>query len=77
MMTDSAAFRDFVKERGIKLNAIAKLLNITPYCLQMKIDNISEFKVSEVMAITAAYGMTQAEKDTIFFAGNVELKSTD
>ena len=75
-MTDSVKFRDFVRNKGIKLNSIAKLLNITPYCLQMKIDNISEFKVSEVMAIAAAYGMTQAEKESIFFAGDVELNST-
>lgn len=75
-MTDSAKFRDFFKDKGIKLNSIAKLLNITPYCLQMKIDNLSEFKVSEVMAITAAYGMTQAEKESIFFAGDVEVNST-
>lgn len=67
-MTDSKALRDWISEKGYKLKAVASKLGITPYALQKKIDNESEFKASQIAAFVNEMGMTPRERDNIFFA---------
>lgn len=67
-MTDTKALRKLIEKTGLKYKSIAKFLGITPYTLQKKIDNESEFKVSEMEKITEICGLTPEEKDKIFFA---------
>lgn len=71
-MTDSAALRKWIEDRGLKLIAIADRLKVTPFTLQKKIDNVTEFKVSEVSVFTNDLGMSRTDRDAIFFAKNVE-----
>lgn len=42
---------------GLKYKAIAEIMGLTPYALQMKIDNETEFKASEIdtLAILSAW----------------------
>lgn len=68
-MTDTRALRTAIKAAGLTYKKIAQALGIAAYTLQMKIDNDTEFKVSEVDKISQMLGFTLEQKDAIFFAG--------
>ncbi|MCO7109616.1 helix-turn-helix domain-containing protein [Gemmiger formicilis] len=65
-MTDTKALRKAIKASGLTYKAIAQALGIAAYTLQMKIDNDTEFKVSEVEKISQMLGFTLEQKDAIF-----------
>ena len=67
-MTDTKLLRDWLDEKGIKLKSIAARMGITPYSLQKKINNETEFKASEISVFTSEYGMSSEMRDLIFFA---------
>lgn len=67
-MTDTKILRERIKKSGIKYKFIATKLGISPYTLQLKINNDNEFKVSEVDMLSSLLGLTLREKDAIFFA---------
>lgn len=67
-MTDTKELRNRIEASGLKYKYIAQKLGISAYALQLKIDNDSEFKVSEVDALATLLGLTLLEKDAIFFA---------
>ena len=67
-MTNSAALRARIKKSGFKLGYIAEKIGITAYTLQKKIDNETEFKVSEVDCLAKLLNLTALEKDAYFFA---------
>lgn len=75
-MTDSTMLRTWVARKGYKLKAVAARLGITPYTLQKKMKNQSEFKASEIAAFVTDLGMTLDERDQIFFTNEVESQST-
>lgn len=50
------------------MKAVAKKLSITPFALQKKIENKSEFKASEIAVFVNDLGMDPTERDIIFFA---------
>lgn len=72
-MTDSEQFRSTVSKRGLKYKYLANTLQITPYGLQKKIDNRSEFKASEIVKLSYVLNLTEAERNQIFFASNSDL----
>lgn len=67
-MTDTKTLRARIEAKGLKFKAIAENLGITPYCLQRKINNENEFKVSEVDKLSSMLGLTLSEKEAIFFS---------
>lgn len=71
-MTNSKAMRKWISDRGLKLKAVVAALKITPYALQKKIDNCSEFKASEIAVFVNELGMEAGVRDQIFFAQDVE-----
>lgn len=66
-MIDSKAMRKWISDRGFKLKSVALTLGITPYALQRKIDNKSEFKASEIAIFVNELGMESGIRDKIFF----------
>lgn len=42
-------------------------MGLTPYSLQMKIDNETEFKASEIDVLANTLGMDMQQRDAIFF----------
>ncbi len=66
-MTDTKRLRERIESRGLKYRYVATELGLTPYGLSRKIENDSEFKVSEVNALSKILGLTMQEKDEIFF----------
>lgn len=43
-MTDTNALRSAIADSGLKYKALAEIMGLSPYALQMKIDNKTEFK---------------------------------
>lgn len=64
-----------VKAKETKKN-IAKKLGITEMTLFRKINNITEFKASEIVALKKMLGLSAEERDNIFFANCGDYKST-
>lgn len=77
-MTDSELLRKIINDKGYKFKRVAEHLGLSPYGLQLKIDNQSEFKTSEVDALCEFLGIKSLTlKDTIFFKKKDDLKSSD
>lgn len=76
-MTDTNALRSIIADSGLKYKAIAEIMGLTPYALQMKIDNETEFKASEIDTLANTLGMDMQQRDSIFFfARKVEFNYT-
>jgi len=69
-MTNSDGLRALIKLKGLKLGFIANKLGISTVCLQQKINNITEFKSSEVQEMCNILGISNnlELKDNLFFA---------
>lgn len=68
-MTNSKLLREIIDEKGYKLKYIAEKLGLSPYGLQLKIDNKQEFKTSEVAVLCDILEITSLnKKEEIFFA---------
>lgn len=70
MLTNSNLFRAAVEKAGIKYKFLAKTLGLTPYGLQKKIDNLSEFKASEISRVSETLNLSESDRNSIFFAKN-------
>lgn len=66
-MTDTNALRSAIVDSGLKYKALAEIMGLSPYALQMKIDNESEFKASEIDTLANTLGMDMQQRDAIFF----------
>lgn len=76
MMTDSVALREKIKEKGLKISYLAEQLGLSNYGFTLKLDGKNEFRTSEVAKLCELLGITSLrEKERIFFAQNVDLKS--
>ena len=68
-MTDTLALKTLIKKSGLKYQFIASELNITYQGLKNKIENVNEFKTSEVDTLCKLLGIKKlSEKERIFFA---------
>lgn len=68
-MTNSKLLRALIDEKGLKLKYVAEKLGLSPYGLQLKIDNRQEFKTSEVAVLCDVLEITSLKKkEEIFFA---------
>lgn len=76
-MTDSEMLRKLIELSGYKLKYVAECLGLSPYGLQLKINNSNEFKTSEVEALCELLSIKSLEeKDAIFFKRIDDLKSS-
>lgn len=67
-MTNSSALRELIHKSGIKYKHLAEKLCLTPYGLQKKIDNETEFKASEIKRLCEILCITElSQRDAIFF----------
>ncbi|MCL2248645.1 MAG: toxin-antitoxin system, antitoxin component, Xre family protein [Oscillospiraceae bacterium] len=67
-MTDTKALRETIESSGMKYKHIAASVGLTPYGLQKKIDNDSEFKGSEIAKLCQLLGLSIYDKERIFFS---------
>lgn len=72
-MTDTERLKEIISNSGYKKIFIAKQLGISPFGLDKKITNASEFKASEIDTLCNLLQIkTLAEKERIFFAKQVD-----
>lgn len=67
-MTNSKLLKEKISQSGYKMKYIANRLEISYYSLAKKIDNITEFKASEIQAICNLLQLSREEREIIFFA---------
>lgn len=66
-MTDSQLFKQRVKDCGFTFSDVAKRLNLTRQGLWKKINNLSEFKQSEIEILSNLLGLNSEMERAIFF----------
>lgn len=67
-MTDTVELEVAIKRSGLLKKEVAQKLGISQTCLNQKIQNITEFKASEISKLAKLLGLDDKEKNTIFFA---------
>ena len=75
-MVDSELLKECVEKSGLKYNFIAKMLGISRYALKMKINNESQFKISEAIALAEILNMSEKMMFDIFFGKELDFKSS-
>lgn len=76
-MTDSIRLKMAIVRSGLSQRKIARALNLSEMGLYKKINNITEFKASEIETLQTVLNLTVSERDAIFFTSFVDLKSTN
>lgn len=67
-MTDTVLLRKKMDQSGYKLRFIAEKAGLTYQGLLNKLNNIREFKASEIKALSDLLNLTEAERTAIFFS---------
>lgn len=75
-MTDTALLRSYMALRKITTQELAKIIGMSVASLSYKMNNIREFKQSEILAIQVTLDLTDEQRDSIFFTLNVDKTST-
>lgn len=66
-MTNTELLREVIQRSGYKLQYIAKQAGLTHQGLLNKINGKSEFRASEIQTLHRLLGLTEAEREAIFF----------
>lgn len=68
-MTDTGAVRDLIESKGLKYSFVAKAIGLTYQGFINKVENVREFKASEIDKLCELLGVSALEeKERIFFA---------
>ena len=72
-MTNSKLLRECIEKSGYKLNYIAKTLGLSAFGFANKINNVTEFKASEIEKLCTLLKITSLnDRQKIFFAQKVD-----
>lgn len=66
-MTNSLELELQIKRIGISKRELAEKLNISEMSLFNKVKNVTEFKASEIVALTDILKLTKEQREIIFF----------
>ena len=75
-MTNTTLLKEQIKKSGYKMSFLADMLGIDPSTLSRKINGKAEFWEGEMNILSKLLKMNAREKNAIFFANRVDLKST-
>lgn len=67
-MTNGKLLKEIDKAKQVTLQELAEALGLTRQGLSKKIENRSEFRVSEVSKLSEILGLSEQQKQEIFFA---------
>ena len=67
-MTNGKLLKEIAKAKQVTLQELAEALGLTRQGLSKKIENRSEFRVSEVSKLSEILGLSEQQKQEIFFA---------
>lgn len=71
-MTDSKLLSEEISKTGMSITFIAKKIGITREGFYKKLNNETEFKASEIVALQSLLRLSNKKRDEIFFANKVE-----
>lgn len=71
-MTNTELLVRAIQATGLKLKFISAKLGIGIGTLSSKINNVTEFKASEIACLSEILNLDNAQRDEIFFAQNGE-----
>lgn len=71
-MVDYSALNQAIDDSGMKRNAVADRLDVTPQTLNNKLNGTTELTISEVQKLCEILGFTKRQRQQIFFATKVE-----
>jgi plasmid maintenance system antidote protein VapI len=69
-MTNTALLEQAINDSGLKKSFLAEKLGISRQSLTSLLNGQTEFKASQIHALTALLGLTAERRDAIFFAVN-------
>ena len=67
-MTDTQKLREYIDTQGFKIGYVARMLEISPNTLRMKLLGETDFKVSEAEKLSHLLELTREQRDACFFA---------
>ena len=71
-MTNTRLLKAAMARAGMTAGEVAEAIKISRQSYSYKVNNIREFTVSEIMAISDVLGLTVEEKEAIFFSKQVD-----
>lgn len=71
-MTNSKLLSDEISNSGMTVTFIAQKIGITREGFYKKLNNSTEFKASEIVALQSILRLSNNRRDEIFFANKVE-----
>ena len=71
-MTDTRLLEIAITRADINKKELAEAIGLSVMGLYKKINNITEFKASEIAKLTALLQLSDAERESIFFTQNVD-----
>lgn len=71
-MVNLTLLRNTIDDSGVTIVSIAEKIGISREGLYKKLSGEAEFKASEIEKITSAMRLSKEERDSIFFAQEVE-----
>ena len=73
MMTNTTQIRAYIESQGLKLGHVARVLGISSSALHQKLNDESDFKVSEADRLSAMLGLTMEQRDACFFGPGTRM----
>lgn len=75
-MTNTKMLEKRIDLSGLKYKYLAEKLGISYYSLRKKMDNVTEFTATEIDILCETLCLSVEDRMRIFFAKQVDLKST-
>jgi transcriptional regulator with XRE-family HTH domain len=66
-MTDTVLLENIIKQRRFTKSYIAEYLGLSRYGLIKKLNNVTEFKASEIAKLCLLLGIDAEQREAIFF----------
>lgn len=66
-MIDTMQIRTYIDARGVKLGHVADVLGVSSNTLRNKLNQTTDFKLSEVEKLSSLLRLTRDERDECFF----------
>lgn len=71
-MTNTELLMKYIERSGLKLGFIADEMHLSRFGLSKKINNINEFKASEIEKLCSILNISLKDRSRVFFAKKVE-----
>lgn len=75
-MVNLNKLKGLMAERGLKVDELAKRLNLSRQSASDKINGRRSISLVDAMTISEALGMSSEERDAVFFADDVKREAT-